>query len=175
MIQIALFIGIAVLLLGLLFSLGAGRESGEASSEEILEESRSRRAGEPDATACARRIFSPQDWEFVDGLKEPHLQRLYRTERARVAEEWVRETSEEVRKIMRRHRLAARQSQNLEVRGEVKLLVHYVELRLVCGVLICMIRTFGPHSAREVAAFGGQLLQGMGAGLQARVAEGSAT
>jgi hypothetical protein len=159
-------VGAAVLLLLLLFSMGAGREIAEETSEELFEEPRPRCAAEPGSAACVRRVFSRQDRAYVEGLKEPHLRRLYRTERGRVAEHWVRTTSEETGRIMRRHRLAARQSQNLEATREVKLLVQYVELRLVCGFLICVIRLFGAHAAGDVAAFAGELSQTMGAALQ---------
>jgi hypothetical protein len=175
MIQVSIFVGVAVLLLLLLFSIGSGREIAEETNEELLERPRRRSAPEPGPAACARRVFSPQDRVFVEGLKEPHLHRLYRTERARVAEHWVHGTSVEIGRIMRRHRLAARQSHNLEVTREVKLLLQYVELRLVCGFLICMIRVFGAHAAGDVAAFAGQLSQTMGAALQSQATIAQAT
>jgi hypothetical protein len=67
MIQVSIFVGVAVLLLLLLFSIGSGREIAEETNEELLERPRRRSAPEPGPAACARRVFSPQDRVFVEG------------------------------------------------------------------------------------------------------------
>jgi hypothetical protein len=113
----------------------------------------------------AVRIFSPRDSEFIDLTRSPRLQRLYLAERRRVASHWVRQTSREVSRIMRQHRLSSRHSTNLNVAAEARLFFQYVELRLVCGMLFLSIELFGPHALASLATQAGMLYQRIGQSL----------
>ncbi len=113
----------------------------------------------------AVRIFSPRDSEFIALTRSPRLQRLYVTERRRVASHWIRQTSREVSRIMRQHRLSSRLSTNLNVAAEARLFFQYVELRLLCGMLLLSIQLFGPHALASLASQAGMLYQRIGQSL----------
>ncbi len=113
----------------------------------------------------AVRIFSPKDREFIELTRSPRLQRLYLTERRRVAAHWVRQTSREVSRIMRQHRLSSRHSTNLNVAAEARLFFQYLELRLLCGMLFLSIGLFGPHALASLASQAGMLYQRIGQSL----------
>lgn len=111
------------------------------------------------------RIFSREDREFISQMHSPRLQRIYRSERRRLALLWVRRTSQEVSKIIMNHRLTARENQNLDVANEGKLFFTYLELRLICGSLIFLIRLFGPHALTDLATCASGLYQSLGRAL----------
>lgn len=111
------------------------------------------------------RIFSREDRDFILHLESPRLKRMYLQERRQVALYWVRRTSRDVCRIMQAHRLASRQSQNLDVGTEAKLLFQYLRLRFICGLLVVLIKSFGPHVLSDLAAHAGELYQGMGRAL----------
>jgi hypothetical protein len=117
------------------------------------------------ATELARRIFSREDEEFVERMESRRIQRLYVKERRRVALHWIRRTSDEVSGIMRRHRLASRQSADLNVVAETKLFWQFVELRVLCGTLFMLVHIFGPQAAANLAAHAGALYQQIGRSL----------
>jgi hypothetical protein len=110
----------------------------------------------------ANRIFSKDDREFIARTRSPRLQQLYKQERRKVALQWVRCTSREVSRIMRNHRLGSRQSTNLNVAAETKLFCQYAELRFLCGMLLLLIRLFGPHALMDMASHAGELYQRLG-------------
>jgi hypothetical protein len=116
-------------------------------------------------TELAFRIFSRQDREFIFQMHSPRLQRMYQAERRRVALHWVRQTSREVSKIMRTHRLASRQSHNLNVATEANLLLPYLKLQFLCGLLVFLIRIFGPHALNDLATSAGELYERIGRAL----------
>lgn len=111
------------------------------------------------------RIFSREDREFILHMESPRLKRMYLLERRQVALYWVRRTSRDVCRIMRAHRLVSRQSHNLEVGTEAKLLFQYFRLRFICGLLVVLIKSFGPHVLSDLAAHAGELYQRMGRAL----------
>ncbi len=67
---------------------------------------------------------------------------------------------------MREHRLSSRQSPNLNVLAETKLLGWYLELKFLCSLLGILIQLFGPHAPRELAARVGDLYQRIGTAVQ---------
>lgn len=151
--------GIPILLLLMLSLLGATWNIEEEASPEAADGLRHRYSGEAEMNACVRRIFSPGDREFVDRQGSARLRRIYRAERARIALFWVCRNANAVGKVMREHRLAARESKNLQVGRELGLLFHYVEFRLLCVLLVCLIRVFGPHALMDLATHAMELSQ----------------
>lgn len=135
-------------------------EAPEGSGQQTHNRFRSVPAFPP--AELAVRIFSPDDREFIARTRSPRLQRLYKEERRKVALQWVRYTSREVSRIMRNHRLGARQSTNLNVAAETKLFCQYVELRFLCAMLLLLTRLFGPHALMDVASYAGELYQRLG-------------
>jgi hypothetical protein len=95
-------------------------------------------------------------------MRSPRLLRIYQEERRKVALHWVRRTSREVSKIMLTHRLASRQSDNLDAATEAKLLFQYLRLQFVCGLLVFLIKILGPHALNDLASYAGELYQRLG-------------
>ncbi len=105
------------------------------------------------------RVFSRGDWEFVHALRSDGIERLFERERKKVALVWVRQTSVMIRKAMREHAGAARQSKNLEFSTEINILAQFLILMVVCGVLSVAIRAAGPLFLGGLAHFAQRLSQ----------------
>jgi hypothetical protein len=112
---------------------------------------------EPCPEELVNRVFSRSDWEFVRGLKASGIERLFERERKRVALVWVRQTSAMVRKIMRDHAQAARQSKNLEFSTEINIFSQFLMIMGVCGILSAAIQIAGPLSLGGLAHFAQRL------------------
>ena len=112
---------------------------------------------EPCPEEFVSRIFSRDDWEFVRGIKCGSIERLFSRERKRVALAWVRQTSAMIRRVMRGHAEAARQSRNLAVSVEISILTQYVALMAVCALLSLAIQIAGPLWLGGLAQFAQRL------------------
>ena len=119
------------------------------------------RSGDDGTEPCTEeflsRIFSRDDWDFVRTVKAASIERLFEQERKKVALVWVRETATMIRKVMRGHAEAARQSKNLEVSMEMNLLTQYLLLMGVCGILSIAIQIAGPLWLGGLAHFAQRL------------------
>lgn len=156
---ILIFAGVLFFLL--LYIVSREDAGNQESSESDLQSSAdSRYSLQPPGLVL--RIFSQEDRQFISRTGSKRLRQLYEVERKRVALHWVRRTSREVSKIMLNHRLATRQSPNLDVAKEAKLLFKHLELRFICGLLIALIAIFGPHVLGDLAAYAGELYQSIG-------------
>jgi len=113
-----------------------------------------------DASLCppefATRIFSPADWTFVSG-ESRDVVRLFQQERRVVALVWVHQTKAAIHRIMREHTQATRQSQDLRLVTEAKLLGHYVQLVAICDLLILAIQAAGPSRLGALATHAASL------------------
>ncbi len=155
----AILLGILLLLLLLLLAARgstAARELSSAPDLPLLDD-------EAGLDACpaefVARIFSSDDWEFVSGIRSRQLQGLFRRERKLVALVWVDQTSKAIRRVMREHTEATRQSHDLHFATETKLALQYAELMFICGVLFLAIQAAGPQRVRGLALYAGTLSQ----------------
>jgi hypothetical protein len=153
----ALLLGTVLLLLLLLMAArgsAAAREVSSRSDAPLFEE-------EAGLDLCpaefVTRIFCPDDLEFVSNTGSRPLQELFRRERKLVALVWVHQTSIAIRRIMREHTQAARQSHDLHFLTETKLVLLYAELMLICGMLSLAIQAAGPQRVRGLAVYAGAL------------------
>ena len=112
--------------------------------QDVARASREEDAMEPCAQEVVSRIFSRADWEFVRGLKAGRIERLFVRERKRIALVWVRQTSAIIRRVMREHAEAARQSANLKFSTEINIQAQFLTLMAVCGTLAVAIQIAGP-------------------------------
>src|SRR5271157_199857 len=99
------------------------------------------------------RIFSREDWELILQTHSPCLRRLFLRERKRVALLWVRETSRDIRQVMRNHTEAAKQAADIRFRTELSLFLMYIELLLMCETLSLLITTVGPPRLERIASY----------------------
>jgi len=114
---------------------------------------------EPCPKEFVSRVFARSDWEFIHGLKSHGIERLFEQERKKVALVWVRETSALVRKAIRTHADAARQSKNLDFLRESNILAQFLILVLSCRVLSIAIHLAGPVRLSGLAQFAQRLSQ----------------
>jgi hypothetical protein len=114
---------------------------------------------EPCPEEFVSRIFSRADWEFVRGLKAGSIEQLFEQERKRVALVWVRQTTAMIRKVMREHAEASRQSKNLEFSTEINIMAQFFTLMAVCGILSAAIQIAGPLWLGGLAHFAQRLSQ----------------
>jgi hypothetical protein len=105
------------------------------------------------------RVFSRADWDYVQRLEADGIRNLFQRERKKLALLWVRQTSLMIRKAMREHAGAARQSSNLEFSTEIRIFGQFVMLMLVCGILSVAIQIAGPLSLSGLARFAQRLSQ----------------
>ncbi len=105
------------------------------------------------------KIFSHDDWTYVRGMKSTGLEKLFRKERKSVALVWVRQTSSGIRRIMREHAAAARQSSNLEPATELKIFLQFAALLMTCGAMRAGIHVAGPLWVGGLARFAQNLVQ----------------
>ena len=103
------------------------------------------------------RVFSRDDWEFVRNEKATDIERLFERERKKVALLWVRQTSIMIRRLMREHARAARQSKNLEFSTEINILSQFLLSVVACGVLSFAIQLAGPPFLTSLAGFAQRL------------------
>jgi len=107
----------------------------------------------------AARIFSPADWTFVSGEKSPDVVRLFRHERRVVALVWVHQTKSAIHRIMREHTRVTRQSHDLHLATEARLVLYYVQLVAICDLLILAIQSAGPTRVGSLATYAAALSQ----------------
>jgi hypothetical protein len=157
MISISIFMTLAALLVLLLFLVGRGAEP----TDNFFAGSRGRICSGHKDNRCppelVRRIFSPEDWEFITSIGTTQLIRVYQAERTKVAVHWICQTTSSLREIMHDHALASRESPNLEVSRELKLFFHYIELRVICGFLLVLLRLAGPSVVGSLATYASQV------------------
>ena len=150
---------VAVLSLALLATRGSSvkRELAFRSDVPLYDET----TGDP--SLCppefAARIFSSADWTFVAGEKSPEVARLFLDERRVVALVWVHQTKTAIHRIMREHTRLTRQSVDLNLLTEAKLLSHYIQLLAICDLLILAIQAAGPARLGAVATYAASLSQ----------------
>ncbi len=96
------------------------------------------------------RIFDPHDWDFVRRETTSGIQRKFQQERTVLAISWLRRTRRQVSFIMRTHALGVRRSKNLQPTMELKLLLSYLSLVMLCDVLIGLIWLRGPVRTRRI-------------------------
>jgi hypothetical protein len=165
MISTAIFVAVAIFLVLFLLLIMRREEVEEQESVQADGSTQRECRDTLQHPGLAIRIFSREDREFILLMRSPRLQRIYQEERRKVALHWVRQTSREVSRIMRTHGLIARQSRNLDAGAEAKLFFQYLQLRFICGLLVLLIKTFGPHALHDLASYAGELSQLIGRAL----------
>ncbi len=119
--------------------------------------------GEPEEEACpaqlVHNIFSSADWRYVRAMKSKEMEKLFRNERRSVALVWVRQTSSTIRRVMREHAAAARQSSSLEPATELKIFLQFAALLATCGAIRLGIDLAGPMRIGGLARYAHNLTQ----------------
>ena len=96
------------------------------------------------------RIFDTRDWDFVRHETSSEIQRMFQRERAVLAISWLRRTRRQVTLLIRTHAAEVRRSKNLQPAMELKLLLSYLSLIMLCDILIGLIWLRGPVRTRRI-------------------------
>jgi hypothetical protein len=96
------------------------------------------------------RIFDPHDWDFVRHETTSEIQRMFQQERTVLAISWLRRTRRQVSLVMRTHAAGVRRSKNLQPAVELKLLLSYLSLVMLCDFLISLVWLRGPVRTRRI-------------------------
>ena len=107
----------------------------------------------------AARIFSSADWTFVSSEHSPDIMRLFQLERRVVALVWVHQTKTAIRQVMHEHKRLARQSPDLNIATEARLMYHYLQLVAICDLLALAIQSAGPMRVGSLATYASSLSQ----------------
>ena len=125
-------------------------------------------------------IFSNRDLTYIERLNSQELERQFHHERNGVALVWVRQTTAEVRRIMRLHVEASRRSRDIDFMTEARIFLQYAQLRAACALMFVGIGLAGAQEVRGVALYADRLTQRIGqvarefdAGLRAREMKGA--
>ena len=110
-------------------------------------------------------IFSGKDSEFISQFHSRDLKRLFRRERNAVALFWVQRTSSAIGRIMRQHLEVSRQSADLEIGTEARILFQVAQLKLICVVLFAAIGLVGPRRLQGAALYAERLSERVGRAL----------
>jgi len=149
-IQIALSLLLAVLLLGLMlhWALQADIPSKDLSAAW-------------DTLGCLRtrffpaslvdRILDDSDFLFVNSQKDRQILVLLEAERKAIVMYWLRNTRRQVKLLMIFHVKSARHYAKLAPRLEMRLASDYVSFLVVCDLLRILVRMRGPFRARKFA------------------------
>ena len=122
-----------------------------ASQDTSLESDLLAGASETCRQEFVSRIFSSDDWNYIDATESRFLRQLFHRERKAVALLWVRQTSAGIRQILREHTLHVRHSENLKFQTELAIFLQYARLRVLCGLLFVAIALAGPIWVRGLA------------------------
>ncbi len=117
--------------------------------------------GRPCPREFVERIFSREDWESVASTKCPQLMKAFREERKTLALLWVMQTARAIHQVLREHVEASRRNPDLEFGTEVKLVLQYAQLMLICGLLFLAIESAGTVWLGALALQAERLSQGI--------------
>lgn len=111
--------------------------------------------------ALAERIFALEDWDFISNQTPRQVQRLFLTERRQVALAWLRETRRKVEEVMELHGRAVRRTSSLHPFAELRLATSYAFFLSVYGFLFSLIWLHGPFVARRMVGFTVDIAEGL--------------
>ena len=169
--MIALYgaLAIAVILLGLLFAVVIRGDlyGQELEARDELASAEEESGVELCPPEFVPKIFGPRDQEYVSTLRSSGLEQLFRRERKEVAIFWIQQTFASIRRIMKSHVAATRGAADLRFGTEINLFGRYVELFLLCSLLLALVKILGPSPMGRVAAQAERLSQRIGEAEQA--------
>jgi hypothetical protein len=129
----------------------AGRTDDDDSpaipSDDALLSPFSREAAAP----LLARIFSASDLQYLQRQNNPHILRLFRRERKRVALLFLAELSARTRQIKTLHARVAREAINPNPSVEVQIALGYFSILFFTGMLSFLIQIFGISAIRFLA------------------------
>lgn len=92
----------------------------------------------------AARLFGSEDWEFVVEQGSDQLKRLFLHQRTTLALSWLSSVRANATKLIRVHGAMARTNSRLEPLVEVRVIVDYLFVQILCWILALAIWLRGP-------------------------------
>jgi hypothetical protein len=96
------------------------------------------------------RIFAREDLEFVNSVSSPGVQKLFLSERKRVALRWVAHVRKQVLSLKDFHSGQSRIYARLEARTEIALAFDFAGLLVACRILQIVFYLRGPYAAPKI-------------------------
>ena len=104
------------------------------------------------AAELTEAIFSRRDWDFIRREGSPELEKLFLAERRAVASYWITVTSSRVSEVRKNHFINSRFSHDLSPDQELRLLVQFLYLFVICRVGLLTVQLAGPTAPATLAA-----------------------
>lgn len=152
MIQLILFLGVAILLLFSLFFLARRPPQTNGDAEALLEArlALSSLQGELLPQEIVARIFAKDDLDYVTSFTSNRVRKLFLEERERIALSWVKYVRRKIVSLRNFHLSSARYYARLSMRSELTLAVEFATLLFACGGLELALRLRGPFGAQRI-------------------------
>jgi len=149
------FVGTLILLLGLRLVLQSSSTPRQDHSVSMEELTKAREALDTVfvESAAIRRIFSPEDMEFVAHSGPHRAQHLFLKERKALAIQWLRKTQKEVALLMDIHLRLAGYTLEPSPKFELQLTARYFAFRIVSYLLLLLLWLRGPFKARRIVDY----------------------
>jgi hypothetical protein len=148
-IQLILFLFIGALLLSSVFLLARRGSRAEGNAQVLVEARQALNALQVGLLPreLVGRIFADDDREYVASAAPGPLYQLFLNERKKVALSWVNQVRAQVLSLQRFHLGEARFYTRLSLRAEIELACGFMELRVACRALQCLVYLAGPFAA----------------------------
>jgi hypothetical protein len=148
-------VGTLILLLGLRLLLQSSSTQRQDHSVSMEELTKAREALDTVfvESAAIRRIFSPEDMEFVAHSGPHRAQHLFLKERKALAIQWLRKTQKEVALLMDIHLRLAGYTLEPSPKFELQLTARYFAFRIVSYLLLLLLWWRGPFKAKRIVDY----------------------
>lgn len=94
-----------------------------------------------------RRILSEDDAHFIEGMGTPEVQKLFYSERKKLALRWVRRTQKQVSYLLKMHLILAGHMSKPTHKFDFDLSAKYFVFKFISSVVLAMIWLVGPFKA----------------------------
>lgn len=152
MITLLPFLGVGLVFLAVIALWARRSSANRRGATEVLEPREP--SSSPGSAArqedLGERIFGSYDWDFVSRETPSAIQRMFERERTPLAISWLRRTRRQVSRVMSTHAAGVRRSANLQPAMELRLLLSYLSLVILCDFLIGLVWLRGPIHTRRL-------------------------
>lgn len=131
------FLGAGAAVLMLVLVLAARRRDDESAEAPGLP-----------SRAVMDRILAVDDAAFIASLHDRRIQRVFLSERRRLALAWVRQMRREAGRLRRTHVQGVRETGDLRPVMEVRIAGEFALFVLLCAILMMLVRLWGPFRTR---------------------------
>ena len=152
MIQLILFLLVAVMLFFSLYLLARRSSHAEGSAQDLLKARQALNALQNGLLPheILGRIFAKEDLDYITSGTPRCIQELFLEERKRIALSWVGQVRRQLLSLRQFHLGSARFYSQLKLRTEIRLAVEFAGLLLACRALQFVLYVRGPYAAPRI-------------------------